>query len=85
MLSKMLLLAFGLAVANPALAQPSDPAFRNATNHDVLLKLYPPRALAAREQGAVGFAVTLDKDGHPTECRVTSSSGFPLLDQEPAS
>jgi len=82
MLSKMLLLAFGLAVANPALAQPSDPAFRNATNHDVLLKLYPPRALAAREQGAVGFAVTLDKDGHPTECRVTSSSGFPLLDQE---
>ena len=83
MVSKMWFLAFGLALASPALALPTDSAaVRNFGNQDVLQKLYPPRALAAREQGAVGFVVKLDSDGHPTECRVTQSSGFPLLDQE---
>lgn len=51
-------------------------------NWETLVKLYPPRALAAREQGTVGFVVKLDSTGQPTECRVTQSSGFPLLDQE---
>jgi len=82
MLSRLLLLAFGLTFPQSAFAQATDTSSHNAMNQDVLLKLYPPRAFAAREQGAVGFVVTLDKDGHPTECRVTSSSGFPLLDQE---
>lgn len=76
-----LVLGFGLAV--PAFAQTPDAATaRNALNWETLMKLYPPRALAAREQGVVGFSVKLDKDGHPTECEVTRSSGFPLLDQE---
>lgn len=51
-------------------------------NADVLRKLYPPRALAAGEQGVVGFTVTLDKSGSPTSCQVTQSSGFPRLDEE---
>jgi TonB family protein len=76
-------LVAGLAAAVPALAQAPDPsATRNAMNWETLVKLYPPRALAAREQGLVGFIVRLDSKGHPTECRVTHSSGYPLLDQE---
>lgn len=76
-----LVLGFGVVV--PAVAQTPDAATaRNALNWETLMKLYPPRALSAREQGVVGFSVKLDKDGHPTECEVTRSSGFPLLDQE---
>ena len=32
---------------------------QDALNWDVLLSLYPPRAIAAREEGAVGFIGTL--------------------------
>jgi protein TonB len=72
-----------LLLAASAQAQSADEkAARNATNWDVFLKLYPPRALAAREEGAVGFLVTLDKVGNVTGCEVTHSSGHPLLDQE---
>ncbi|MEA3067997.1 MAG: periplasmic protein TonB, partial [Sphingomonadales bacterium] len=45
-------------------------------------KLYPPRAIKAREEGAVGFRVTIDAKGAVTGCEVTHSSGHPLLDQE---
>lgn len=80
-LSWALLLGFVASV--PAFSQTPDAATaRNAQNWDTLMKLYPPRALAAREQGVVGFTVKLDKDGHPIECQVTRSSGYPLLDQE---
>lgn len=73
----------GLLVAVPALAQASDPkAAQNAANWEVFQKLYPPRALAAREEGAVGFTVTIDSKGSVTQCQVTHSSGHPLLDQE---
>ena len=76
-------LAAGLMAAVPAFAQgPDASSVRNAMNWETLVKLYPPRALAAREQGMVGFVVTLDSKGQPTHCRVTRSSGFPLLDQE---
>ena len=76
-------LVLGFAVSVPAFAQTPDAATaRNALNWETLMKLYPPRALAAREQGIVGFSVKLDKDGQPRECQVTRSSGFPLLDQE---
>lgn len=51
-------------------------------NWDVFHKLYPKRALAARQQGLVGFSLTLDRAGHPTECQVTHSSGHKLLDDE---
>jgi TonB family protein len=55
---------------------------RNAKNLNVLHSFYPKRALAAGEQGQVGFKVTLDVEGHPTSCQVTRSSGYPLLDEE---
>jgi TonB family protein len=76
-------LAAGLMAAVPAFAQgPATSSARTAMNWETLVKLYPPRALAAREQGLVGFLVTLDSRGQPTQCRVTHSSGYPLLDQE---
>ena len=76
-------IAAGLLVSAPAFAQaPKEEPARSASNWDVFLKLYPARALAAREEGAVGFTVTLDTKGDVTDCQVTHSSGHPLLDQE---
>lgn len=72
--------AASLALAQPATA--TDNEARNAANNEVVFKNYPARALAAREQGSVIFRVKLDRDGHPTECVVTGSSGHPLLDNE---
>lgn len=77
------LIATGLFVAAPVCAQAADTrAAQNKANWDVFLKLYPPRALAAHEEGAVGFKVTIDKKGTVTDCQVTHTSGHALLDQE---
>ena len=83
MFVRPLILAAGLLAAAPGSAQVSQPqAAQNASNWDIFLKLYPKRALEAREEGAVGFTVTLDSKGDVTNCQVTRSSGHPLLDQE---
>jgi TonB family protein len=78
----LLLSALLIGAAAPALAGSSDKAARDAVNGDVVLSQYPPRALAAGEQGSVGFKVTLDRDGYASACEVTHSSGHKLLDQE---
>jgi TonB family protein len=78
-----LLVAAGLLATTPAFGQAADPkAAQNASNWDIFQKLYPPRAIKAREEGAVGFRVTIDAKGAVTGCEVTHSSGHPLLDQE---
>jgi len=83
MLARTLIVAAGLMWGTAALAQVSEQqAARNAINWQVFEKLYPARALAAHEEGAVGFVVTLDNKGDVTNCQVTHSSGHPLLDQE---
>ena len=71
-------------VAAPAMAETSSAAqdARNMANLNVLQSYYPTRALAAREQGPVGFRVKIDASGQATECTVTQSSGYPLLDKE---
>ncbi|MFL6764583.1 MAG: energy transducer TonB [Sphingomicrobium sp.] len=80
---RWLILAAAMFAAGPVIAQAGDPkAAQNATNWDVFLKFYPSRALAAHEEGAVGFKVTLDSKGAVTGCEITHSSGHPLLDQE---
>lgn len=68
-----------LAAALTATASAQRSGLDNAA---VIQQLYPSRALAAGEQGVVGFEVSLDKAGHPTACQVTQSSGFPRLDEE---
>lgn len=84
MLVRSLLICGGLLVAAPSAAQALDSAGAqaNADNWAIFHKLYPPRALAAREEGAVGFKVTIDKQGTVTGCEITHSSGHPLLDRE---
>lgn len=69
----------------PATAQSEQNEARNAANNEVIFKNYPRRALAAGEQGTVYFKVKIDRDGHPTECFVTHSSGHSALDGETCS
>lgn len=83
MIALRLIAAAAVLAASGALAQANDQkAAQNAANWEVFQKLYPRRALAAREEGAVGFKVTIDAQGTVTQCQVTHSSGHPLLDQE---
>ena len=78
-----LLSTAALLLLVPAVTQASDPKTTlNVSNWDVFQKLYPRRALAAHEEGTVGFLVTLDSQGSVTACQVTHSSGHPLLDEE---
>lgn len=81
-----ILLACGALVAAPLAAQSSgEDLARRAQNWETFKKLYPAKALQAGEQGMVGFVVSLDRDGHATECQVTHSSGYPTLDKETCS
>ena len=76
--------SFALALlAGTAPAHAASPAAtQDALNWQIFEKLYPPRAIAAHEEGAVGFTVKLDNKGEVVNCQVTHSSGHPLLDQE---
>lgn len=65
-----------------AAAGPSWTSDRGRQISQVVFQNYPPRALAAGEEGPVFFEVKLDKDAHPTSCEVTHGSGHPLLDAE---
>jgi protein TonB len=77
------LLAAGLLMAQPAFAKdPVSKAERDRQISEIIFQNYPPRALAAGEQGPVFFLVTLDKDARATSCEVTHGSGHPLLDEE---
>lgn len=84
---KALLVMALLTGATSAVAAetPSDRATREALNVEVLHRYYPAAAKAAGEQGIVGFKLTLDRDGDPTACVVTHSSGHALLDNETCS
>ncbi len=61
---------------------PADVKARNAQSWDILFSEYPKRALAAGQQGLVGYKVKLDRDGYATECEVTRPSGQAILDEE---
>ena len=77
------LLAVAALLGQPVIAAtPASKAEQQRQISEIVFKNYPPRALAAGEQGAVFFVVTLDKDAHPTSCEVTHGSGHPLLDAE---
>ena len=73
----------GLLIAQPLFAagQPSK-AERDRQLHEIVFQNYPEHALAAGEEGAVFFKVTLDKDARPMSCQVTHGSGYPDLDEE---
>ena len=74
---------FAVCAGSSALAQtPNAKAAQNAENWSVFEQFYPKRAIAAREEGAVGFKIKLDSKGLVADCQITHSSGHPLLDQE---
>ena len=79
----VLFAALLVGAAAPALAEtPADVKTRNAQSWDILFNEYPPRALAAGQQGLVGYKVKLDREGYATECEVTRPSGHAILDEE---
>ena len=83
MFVRLTIVAASVLVAASAPAHdPNAKVARDAINWQIFEKLYPARAIAAHEEGAVGFVVTLDNRGDVTNCQVTHSSGHPLLDQE---
>ena len=43
---------------------------------------YPREALAERAEGTTRFTLTIKLDGSIKSCAVTSSSGFPILDEQ---
>lgn len=69
-----------LSIAGTASAAPRPEQIRQYS--EVVFQNYPPRALAAGEQGPVYFIVKLDDKASPTSCEVTHGSGFPELDAE---
>lgn len=82
MIKSVLAIPIVAALSAASFAQAADRAAQNAQNWEIFQKLYPARAIAAKEEGAVGFKVTVDGKGYVTECKVTHSSGHPLLDAE---
>lgn len=83
-MARMLFFA-ALLVGEAAPASAATPAAekaRNAESWDILFSEYPKRALAAGQQGLVGYKVKLDREGYATECEVTRPSGHAILDQE---
>jgi TonB family protein len=81
MLHVLLLLAASVS-GPPNLNELADLKVRRNKNGEFIFRKYPPRALAAGEQGAVRFRVEADKKGNVLGCQVTASSGFPRLDAE---
>jgi protein TonB len=81
-MARLVLLSALLVGAAASAGTSTDTAARDARNGEVVFSQYPARALAAGEQGSVGFNVTLDRDGYATACEVTHSSGYSQLDAE---
>lgn len=76
-----ILLAAALGLAG-ATADAGPPATIQAENAEFLQQRYPRRAIAAGEQGRVGFRIGLDRKAQVVSCEVFRSSGFPVLDRE---
>ena len=75
MLSSLLLLA--AAMTSPDVGQSVQ-----SKNGEFIFSQYPPRALAAGEQGSVRFRAEVDSKGNVMSCRVTEGSGHERLDRE---
>jgi TonB family protein len=77
----LFVLAASVAFANPAVDTDSN-VVEQTKNGAFIFKKYPPRALAAGEQGTVQFRASHDKKGSVSDCEVTKSSGHRRLDAE---
>ena len=75
MLSSLLLIA--AAMTSPDVGQSV-----SSKNGEFVFSQYPPRALAAGEQGSVRFRAEVDAKGNVMSCKVTEGSGHERLDRE---
>ena len=79
MLPSLLIFASAIAITGAA----PDPAQSvQSKNGEFIFSKYPPRALAAGEQGSVKFRADVDAKGNVMACKVTEGSGFERLDRE---
>jgi TonB family protein len=79
MLPSLLILA---SVASMTAASPDSAQSVQSKNGEFVFSQYPPRALAAGEQGAVRFRAEVDAEGNVLACKVTEGSGHERLDRE---
>jgi TonB family protein len=79
MLSSLLLFASAIAVTAAA---PDPMQSVQSKNGEFTFSKYPPRALAAGEQGPVRFRAEVDAKGNVMACKVIEGSGFKRLDVE---
>lgn len=75
MLSSLLLVAAAMTSADAGQSVESK-------NGEFIFSQYPPRALAAGEQGSVRFRAEVDAKGNVMNCKVTEGSGHKRLDRE---
>lgn len=74
--------AFLAAVPVPALARPPQGPIPLASPGDwVGTNDYPTSALRRENEGTTSFRLTIGADGRPTDCTITVSSGWAVLDE----
>jgi TonB family protein len=78
MLNGLLLIAAAFATSGTASPDQSV----QTKNGEFIFSQYPPRALAAGEQGSVRFRAEVDAKGNVLACKVTATSGYKRLDSE---
>jgi TonB family protein len=78
MISNMLLLVIAANIVDPS----SDGQTIQSKNDEFIFSKYPPRALAAGEQGEVRFRVDVNEKGLVLSCEVIQGSGHWRLDRE---
>lgn len=71
-----------LLLAAAAMTAPDVGQSIQSANGEFIFSQYPPRALAAGEQGSVRFRAEVDAKGNVMSCRVTEGSGHERLDRE---
>ena len=72
----------GLLLLAAAIASPDPGQSVQSKNDEFIFSQYPPRALAAGEQGTVRFRAEVDDKGNVLACKVTEGSGHKRLDRE---
>lgn len=77
----LFLAAAALTVAEPSHAT-ADNGVEQTRNGAFIFRKYPPRALAAKEQGDVRFRAAYDRKGYVLSCEIVKSSGHRRLDEE---
>jgi TonB family protein len=73
---------FIIALAAATVFAAEDLQSVQSKNDEFVFSKYPPRALAAGEQGAVRFQAEVNEQGLVLSCKITQSSGHWRLDRE---